>query len=63
MKKYSDEEVSKWNKEAQANRFCYESECKYYYPEIEQCMNGEPDVPKFKCMCKTVREQTMGLTQ
>lgn len=62
MKKYSDEEVLKWNKEAQSNRFCYESECKYYFPEIEQCMNGEPGIPEFECMCKDRKEKATGLT-
>lgn len=41
---YTDDEVSKWNKLAQANRFCIESECPYYYGEIEQCMYGEDGV-------------------
>lgn len=43
--KYTDKEVSKWNKIAQANRFCIESECPYYFGEIEQCMYGEDGVP------------------
>lgn len=39
--KYPDEVVAKWNKTAQTNRFCIESECPYYFGEIEQCMYGE----------------------
>lgn len=43
--KYTDKEVSKWNKTAQINRFCIESECPYYFGGIEQCMYGEDGVP------------------
>ena len=46
MKKYTDEEVKRWNLIAQQNRFCIEQECPYYYGEIEQCMYGEEDIPK-----------------
>ncbi len=25
--------------------FCFDSECAYYYGEIDECMYGEPEIP------------------
>lgn len=58
MKKYTDEEVLKWNILAKQHRFCIEQECQYYYHEIDSCMLGEVDVPNdWEKKCITEKEE------
>lgn len=58
MKKYTDEEVLKWNMLAKQHRFCIEHECKYYYHEIDSCMLGEVGVPdNWEKKCITEKEK------
>lgn len=52
MKKYTDDEVEKWNSESQEHRFCIESECPYWYWEICECMAFESDVDYIEELCE-----------